>query len=134
MGKLREHNAQFFAKILQINVFQARSERSGRRPLRERSSDISKNCHSNSQSEIPYYMRVEINLCGEFGTLISSFHATLYKGQIPYYMRVEINPVRRIWDTYFQFSCDTLQGSDSILHAHGNKSVRRIWDSYFQFL
>ena len=32
-----------------LNLFiQARSERSGRRPLRERSSEISKNCHSNS--------------------------------------------------------------------------------------
>ena len=85
-------------------------------------SEISKNCHSISQSEIPYYMNVEKITCGEFGTLISSFRATLYKGQIPYYMRVEINPVQRIWDTYFQFLCDTLQGSDTILHARGNKS------------
>ena len=66
-------------------------KRSSQRLPRERSSEISKNYHKNSDSHSPIYMCVEINRAGVFGPKIFPFRTLTCNSHFPIYMRVEIN-------------------------------------------
>ena len=74
-----------------LDLFQARSERGSRRLPHERSSEISKKCHKNSDSHSPIYMCVEINRAGVFGPKIFPFRRLTCDSHFPIYMHVEIN-------------------------------------------
>ena len=109
-------------------LIQVRSERGSQRLPREHSSEISKNCQSNS---FPRYMRVEINRAGVFGTFNfwfwyakentrwiylsveinrSSVFGTFYfwfwyakENSLCIYLRLEINRAGVFWTFYFWF-------------------------------
>ena len=70
-------------------MVQARSKRGSRRLPHERSSEISKNYHKNSDSHSPIYMCVEINRAGVFGPKIFPFRTLTCNSHFPIYMRVE---------------------------------------------